>query len=202
MSDGDNISLVDDSKIPEKERHKVKKLNVTYELCRSEGEDMAKFDDVKKFELLGEILVQTMTEPIVIDSDSEAEESVAVEKEKMEKEKKKEKPSQKNGSVKKVVDDDFTDDFEIGEPSRIPRPPTPPKTDPVSRVRQFSKYFQAYLPKTLIFILLHKSDSFKKQKKYFVLFQQISRLLLTHSFFEKIINSNLKAEYGVFESRT
>lgn len=139
MSDGDNISLVDDSTVPENEKYRLKKLNITYELCRSEGEDTAKYED-------GQILVQTTTEPILIPSDSDEEDSVAVQEKEVQPVQKKEvQPVQENGPAKKVVH--FEEDYEIGEPSGIPRPPTPPKTDPVSKVRPFLNVFIYYFLK-------------------------------------------------------
>lgn len=129
---GDHISLVKKSKIPEKERHLCKKLE--YELCRLDGEDMA-----APRNLPGEILVQTTTESIIIDDDSDTDESVKVKK--VEKQ-----PLQNNGSTKMETAaekkfENFGDDYEEGEPSRTPRPPTPPKTDPVSIVSLNIYYF-------------------------------------------------------------
>lgn len=96
---GDHISLIKKDDLEEQLHHLVKRLE--YELCRGPGEDEAIIP--------GEILVQTVTEPIIVDDDSETE---------------------KNVSAQIVT----PDDYEIGEPSRIPPPPKPPKTDPVSIV--------------------------------------------------------------------
>lgn len=109
LSVGDNIALVDETRVPKEHRHYTKKLE--YELCRNDGEDEAKCNDVIKMASLGEILVQTHTEPIVIDSDSEPEENVVVKKE--------EKADQKKTlqkSEKKFVR--FSDEIEKGQPEK------------------------------------------------------------------------------------
>lgn len=127
LFDGDQISLVKKDNIPEEHHHLIRKLE--YELFRMDGEEKAGRRD-----LPGEILVQTTTEPIIID-DSETEESSNVKTE--EKQPDQCKVSMKKESAVKVKCVTFADDYEIGEPSRIPRPPTPPKppkTDPVSIV--------------------------------------------------------------------
>lgn len=123
---GDQISLVKKSKVPEEDHHLVKKLQ--YELCRLPGED-------KTF-CPGEILVQTTTEPIIIDDDSDTEASVYAKV--VEQSQQSEGPLKKEGAgsaisagIENVVS---PDDYEVGEPSRIPPPPKPPKTDPVSLV--------------------------------------------------------------------
>lgn len=154
LFNGDIVSLVNEANIPKEDNHLVKKLNVTYQLYRLEGEDTAKFDDVKKEPVTpGEILVQTYTEPIQVDSDSETEENVVVKK--VEQPQQQQQPLQANGVVKKVVR--FRDDYEEGEPSRIPRPPTPPKTDPVSIVRHFFQTFTGSFPN--FFLIIKHSEN-------------------------------------------
>lgn len=131
LDNGDNISLVNDSFLPADERDHVKKL--VYELNRSEGDDMAKYYDMSQVNNMvrGEILVQVHTEPIIIDDSDTEESSMQVDGLHQQKQPVNMENTVEGRSVS------FDDDYEIGEPSNIPRPPTPPtpkKTDPVSQV--------------------------------------------------------------------
>lgn len=113
LCEGDIISLVDNGDVPQEDRPSVKKFE--YELCYTAGIEG------------GEILVQTTTEPIVIDdSDDEIDEKPPQHKN---------EPVQMEVAVDNKVES-FRDDYEAGEPSGIvlPPPPPPKKNDPVSKV--------------------------------------------------------------------
>lgn len=96
---------------------------------------------VKVPSIQGEILVQTITEPIVIDDDSDdemAETSAQTVNAKTE------QPPHQNAtpeSAQNKIEEravGFDDDYEIGEPSKVPQPPRPPRPlSPISKVSYF-----------------------------------------------------------------
>lgn len=127
LDEGDHISLVNYLDVPKKMRQHVRKFR--YELCRSAGVDV----------VLGEILVQTNTKPIIVDSDSDTDVSNMNDKKEQRQSQLKNAQAKKKNSAE-MIKENLDDDYEIGEPSGIvqPPPPSPKKTDPVSLVYKFS----------------------------------------------------------------
>lgn len=130
LKNGDNISLVrKDFSEPDTSSRFMKRLQ--YELCRSEGNDKANVCDTVKVKrtIVGEILVQTTTEPIVIDdSDSDSD---------FEMEERSSLTHQSNLSTSQIEKkvDNYVEDYEVGEPSGIPQPPRQPRPpSPISLV--------------------------------------------------------------------